>query len=235
MKAGSAPLVAQVVEAMTTNETFLRTRSFDHFRFDHAGDPAGARKPQRSDLDAPPLDGPGAVFRWQCAEGMGAALAGWRIEILATDLSQEVLEKSRRNLQPVRVQRGLPIQMLVKYFKQTGDSGRSTPTFGAMVQHRQLNLLHDFSQLASSTDLLPQRSDLLRSGHQDQHFHRLARIIEPDASRAWAAERDCRSAPMSSSPSRTGVACTAQRCTRDGRPGCRPRRGCAEGRCDGGG
>jgi chemotaxis protein methyltransferase CheR len=30
-----------------------------------------------------------------CLKEMAAALAGWRVEIIATDLSQEVLEKSK--------------------------------------------------------------------------------------------------------------------------------------------
>ncbi|WP_368855526.1 CheR family methyltransferase, partial [Escherichia coli] len=77
---------------------------------------------------------------------MGAALAGWRVEIIATDLSQEVLEKSKAGIySQFEVQRGLPIQLLVKYFKQSGEFWQVNPELRSMVQHRQLNLLHDFS------------------------------------------------------------------------------------------
>ena len=85
-----------------------------------------------------------------CLKEMSAALAGWRVEILATDLSQEVLEKSKAGIySQFEVQRGLPIQMLVKYFKQTGELWQINADIRAMVQHRQLNLLHDFSQLGT--------------------------------------------------------------------------------------
>ncbi|MFP5344459.1 MAG: CheR family methyltransferase, partial [Gammaproteobacteria bacterium] len=69
---------------------------------------------------------------------------------IATDLSQEVLEKAKAGVySQFEVQRGLPIQMLVKYFKQTGETWQVNPELRAMIQHRQLNLLHDFSQLGT--------------------------------------------------------------------------------------
>ena len=77
---------------------------------------------------------------------------GWRIEIIATDLSQAVLEKSRAGIfSQFEVQRGLPIQMLVKYFAQVGELWQFNADIRAMVQHRQLNLLQDFSHLERST------------------------------------------------------------------------------------
>jgi chemotaxis protein methyltransferase CheR len=64
-----------------------------------------------------------------------AELAGWRIEILATDLSQGVLEKSRAGLySQFEVPRGLPIQMLVKYFKQPGEFWQINADIRAMVR-----------------------------------------------------------------------------------------------------
>ena len=47
------------------------------------------------------------------------------------------------------VQRGLPIQLLVKYFTQSGDIWQLNADVRSMVQFRQLNLLQDFSHLGT--------------------------------------------------------------------------------------
>ena len=75
-------------------------------------------------------------------------LAGWRIEIVATDLCNEVLERAKAGLySQFEVQRGLPINLLLKHFTQVGDSWQLAPRLRAMVQFRSLNLLRDFSPL----------------------------------------------------------------------------------------
>src|SRR5690606_8080432 len=79
---------------------------------------------------------------------MGTKLAGWTFDILATDLSNEVLDKARDGIySQFEVQRGLPVQMLIKYFAQAGENWQIRPDIRAMVKFRQLNLLDDFSLL----------------------------------------------------------------------------------------
>jgi chemotaxis protein methyltransferase CheR len=81
---------------------------------------------------------------------MAAKLAGWRIEIVGTDISTEVLEKAKAGLySQFEVQRGLPINMVLKYFTQAGDQWQIAPAIRAMVEYKPLNLIKDFSQLGS--------------------------------------------------------------------------------------
>jgi chemotaxis protein methyltransferase CheR len=186
MKGGSSSIVAQVVEAMTTNETFFFRDKvpFEHFRDTIMPEMLKARASRKS-------------IRIWCAAGstgqepyslamslkeMGAALAGWRVEIIATDLSTEVLEKSKSGVySQFEVQRGLPIQLLVKYFKQNGELWQISPELRAMVQHRQLNLLHDFSQLGSF-DVIFCRNVLIYFDQDTKIsiFGRLAKAMEGD-------------------------------------------------------
>jgi chemotaxis protein methyltransferase CheR len=184
MKSGSAALINQVVEAMTTNETFFFRDKvpFDHLRDTIMPELLRARAARRS-------------LRIWCAAGSTGqepysiamslkemAVAGWRIEILATDLSQEVLEKSKAGIySQFEVQRGLPIQLLVKHFKQIGELWQINPDIRAMVQHRQLNLLHDFSQLGVF-DVIFCRNVLIYFDQETKSriFGRLARVMEGD-------------------------------------------------------
>jgi chemotaxis protein methyltransferase CheR len=193
MKAGSSPLIAQVVEAMTTNETFFFRDKvpFDHFRDSMMPEIMKARANRKS-------------IRIWCAAGstgqepyslamslkeMGAALAGWRVEIMATDLSQEVLEKSKAGIySQFEVQRGLPIQLLVKHFRQNGEFWQISADVRAMVQHRQLNLLHDFSQLGVF-DIIFCRNVLIYFDQDTKIniFGRLAKSMEQDGFLALGA------------------------------------------------
>ncbi|MBH5391677.1 CheR family methyltransferase [Bradyrhizobium diversitatis] len=186
LQAGSRMLITDVVEAMTTNETFFFRDKvpFDHFRDHIMPEIIKARANRRSVRIwcAAGSTGQEPYSLAMCLKEMGAALTGWRVEIIATDLSQEVLEKARAGIySQFEVQRGLPIQMLVKYFKQTGETWQINPELRAMIQHRQLNLLHDFAQFGTF-DVIFCRNVLIYFDQDTKIniFNRLARQIEPD-------------------------------------------------------
>ena len=53
-------------------------------------------------------------------------MAGWNIPITGTDISNEILDQAREGLySQFEVQRGLPIQLLMRYFVQKMKNGRS--------------------------------------------------------------------------------------------------------------
>ncbi len=147
-------LASDVVEAMTTNETFFfRDKTpFAHFRDTMMPALIAARAKERRIriwcAAASTGQEPYSLAMAMKEPELEAALAGYRVEIVATDLSAEVLERARSGMySQFEVQRGLPIHLLVKYFKQTGDSWQIAPELRAMVQFRTLNLLNDFSPL----------------------------------------------------------------------------------------
>ncbi|WP_407157637.1 CheR family methyltransferase [Bradyrhizobium sp. STM 3557] len=186
LKDGNSSLIGQVVEAMTTNETFFFRDKvpFDHFREAIMPELLKARASRKSVRIwcAAGSTGQEPYSLAMCLKEMGAALSGWRVEIIATDLSQEVLEKSKAGLySQFEVQRGLPIQLLVKYFKQVGELWQINSDLRAMVQHRRLNLLHDFSQLGTF-DVIFCRNVLIYFDQETKIniFGRLAKSMEAD-------------------------------------------------------
>jgi chemotaxis protein methyltransferase CheR len=193
MKGGSTSLVTQVVEAMTTNETFFFRDKvpFDHFRDSIMPEILQARAGRKSIRIwcAAGSTGQEPYSLAMCLKEMSAALSGWRVEILATDLSQEVLEKSKAGIySQFEVQRGLPIQMLVKYFTQVGELWQLNADIRAMVQHRQLNLLQDFSHLGTF-DVIFCRNVLIYFDLDTKIgiFERFSRMLEPDGVLALGA------------------------------------------------
>jgi chemotaxis protein methyltransferase CheR len=186
LKGGSTAITAQVVEAMTTNETFFFRDKvpFDHFRESIMPEMIKARANRKSIRIwcAAGSTGQEPYSIAMCLKEKGLALAGWRIEIVGTDLSQEVLEKSKAGIySQFEVQRGLPIQLLVKYFTQTGELWQISPEIRGMVQHRQLNLLQDFSHLGMF-DVIFCRNVLIYFDQDTKIsvFERLAKSLEPD-------------------------------------------------------
>jgi chemotaxis protein methyltransferase CheR len=150
----AAPLTVEVVEAMTTNESFFFRDKvpFEHFRdtIMPALLAARAREKRIRIWCTAAATGQEPYSLAMSLKGIGPALAGWRVEILATDLSNEVLAKAKAGIyNQFEVQRGLPIQSLVKFFAQVGEAWQIAPEIRAMVQFRPLNLLNDFSPLGT--------------------------------------------------------------------------------------
>ena len=157
LKAASAsPLAAEVVEAMTTNETFFFR---DKLPFDHFRDTvlpalivARAREKRIRIWCAACSTGqePYSLAMTLKDSSVSAKLAGFRLDIVATDISGEVLERAKSGIySQFEVQRGLPIQKLVKFFSQTGEAWQIAAEIRAMVQFRTLNLLKDFAALGT--------------------------------------------------------------------------------------
>jgi chemotaxis protein methyltransferase CheR len=186
LKSGSTALLTPVVEAMTTNETFFFRDKlpFEQFRNTILPEILQARASRKSlrIWCAACSTGQEPYSLAICLQEARAALTGWHVEIVATDLSQEVLEKSRAGIySQFEVQRGLPIQMLVKYFTQIGELWQLNADLRAMVHYRQLNLLHDFSQLGTF-DVIFCRNVLIYFDQETKTrmFSRLARVMETD-------------------------------------------------------
>jgi chemotaxis protein methyltransferase CheR len=184
--AGGEPLIVQVVEAMMTHESFFFRDKipFEHFR-DTIMPALLLRRASVKRIRiwcAAASSGQEPYTLAMSLKEMGERIAGWRIEILATDISGEVLEKAKAGIySQFEVQRGLPIQLLVKYFTQVGDMWQIAPAIRAMIQYRRLNLLDELSQLGTY-DVVFCRNVLIYfdQATKSDVLERMAKITEPD-------------------------------------------------------
>ena len=147
-------LVRDVVEAMTTNETFFFRDSKPFEDFEKVILPcmlqARAAVKTLRIWCAAASTGQEPYSLAMILQQHQAQLAGWRIDITATDLSEEVLERARAGwYSQFEVQRGLPIQLLVKYFKQFDERWQLEDRIRAMVTFKRWNLLDNLSPLGA--------------------------------------------------------------------------------------
>jgi chemotaxis protein methyltransferase CheR len=139
------PLHAQVVDALTTNETswFRDVGPFEALRQQILPELFRRRAAERS------------VVIWSAACSSGQEpytvamilrehfpqLANWRVRIIATDLSEEMLARARDGRYgQLEVNRGLPAPLLVKYFRREGAWWRVNEDIRQMVEFRSMNL-----------------------------------------------------------------------------------------------
>ena len=139
-------LITAVVDAMTTNETFFfRDKTpFDQFKAEVLPTMSKTRT------------GPIKVWNAACSTGQEpyslvmmmeeARMQFPRItlDIIATDISQRCLDKAQSGLYTqFEIQRGLPIQLMVKNFEKVDEMWRISSKIRSSVRFKMLNLLDD--------------------------------------------------------------------------------------------
>ncbi|HEY1722853.1 MAG TPA: protein-glutamate O-methyltransferase CheR [Magnetospirillaceae bacterium] len=154
LQRGNEALAAAVTEAMTTNETsfFRDTKPFDMFRKEVLPEILERKAATRSlrIWSAAASTGQESYSLAMLLREEAAKLAGWRIEIVGTDISEAALKQARAGIfSHFEVQRGLPAAMLVKYFEKVDGSWQINSLIRSMVQFRSFNLLDNLSPLGS--------------------------------------------------------------------------------------
>ncbi len=148
------PLIAQVVDAMTTNETsFFR----DHGPFEKFSQvilpallKARADQKRLRIWSAACSTGQEPYSLAMLLREQAELVAGWRVEIVASDVSDRVLARARSGIYSTfEVQRGMPVRLLMKYFEQADSEWRLKPEITGMIDFRKLNLLEDLRGLGS--------------------------------------------------------------------------------------
>lgn len=179
-------LADAVVEAMTTNESFFfRDKTpFELFIKELLPEMLARRAASRT------------IRIWCAAASTGQEpyslamalkenarlVAGWTIDILGTDICTAALEKAKAGIYTqFEVQRGLPIQHLVKYFEKRGDDWQLSADIRDMVRYRKFNLLESFGGLGQF-DIVFCRNVLIYfdSATKADVLGRIARVMPPD-------------------------------------------------------
>jgi chemotaxis protein methyltransferase CheR len=150
----SASFIQNVVDAMTTNETFFfRDRTpFENFRAHILPDLMASRANDRRlrFWCAACSTGQEAYSLAMTLDEEARALRGWRVEILATDLSTTAIETARKgNYSQFEVQRGLSTGQLLRYFHRRDENWRINEHLRASIDFRDFNLLSDYAALGT--------------------------------------------------------------------------------------
>lgn len=152
LRNGDQRLGDAVTEAMTTNETsfFRDKRPFDDFKKIML--PTLAEKRCKSRhlriLCAACSTGQEPYSIAMLLKDEFPELKEWAIEILGVDISEQVLKRAAAGIySQFEIQRGLPIQLLLKHFEQSEQSWRVKEDLRRRVLWKQLNLLESFSNL----------------------------------------------------------------------------------------
>jgi chemotaxis protein methyltransferase CheR len=178
-------LATQVVEALLNNETyFFRDRTpFDLLAKATLPKLIQSRQSRRL-----------RIWSAGCSTGQEAyslamlfaedplRWAGWTIDILGTDVSENAVRRAREGIySQFEVQRGLGINQMIRWFEECDDGWRAVEPLRRMVRFQVQNLLEPPPH-PGQFDIVLCRNVLLylNSERRGQVFDRIAGAMEPD-------------------------------------------------------
>jgi chemotaxis protein methyltransferase CheR len=163
---GSQSLGRQVVDAMTTNETsFYRDiHPFDAMKQQVVPELLKSRQKERT------LN----IWSNACSSGQEVysiamllrehfpELAGWKVRLIASDLSSSILDKARAGIfNQTEVNRGLPMQLMMKYFTRNGLQWQVNPEIRNSVEFLECNLIQAWPNQLPKMDIIFLRNVLI--------------------------------------------------------------------------
>jgi len=160
------PLYAKVIDALTTNETsfFRDTHPFEELRKSII--PEIRDHKAKREL---------AIWSGACASGQELfsiamilsmhfpdMLNSWKLQLLGTDLSDSSLQKARQgSFSQFEVNRGLPAQLLVRYFTQEGKYWQLKRDILDMVNFQKFNIIKPWPPGFPTFDIILMRNILI--------------------------------------------------------------------------
>jgi chemotaxis protein methyltransferase CheR len=109
-------------------------------------------------------------------------ILGWKVRLIASDISRDVLARAREGLYTqLEVNRGLPAQLLVKYFKKVDNGWQLNPEVRRMVEFQEINLAEAWPPLPRM-DIVFMRNVLIYFGVDAKRtiLARVRRILRQD-------------------------------------------------------
>ncbi len=186
-KPGSRELSRQVIDAMTTNESsfFRDLQPFEALKTVIIPELMEKRAKERT------LN----IWSNACSSGQEVysiamllresfpAIAGWKVRLIATDLSTAILKKAQEGIfNQTEVNRGLPMPMLLKYFTKSGLQWQIKEDVRKSIEFREVNLIESWPACLPTMDIVFLRNVLIYFSPETKTaiLNKAHRILRPD-------------------------------------------------------
>ncbi len=186
-KPGSRDLATKVIDAMTTNESsfFRDLQPFEALKTVIIPELMERRSKERT------LN----IWSNACSSGQEVysiammlresfpALAGWKVRLIASDLSTSILKKAQEGIfNQTEVNRGLPMPMLLKHFTKSGLQWQIRDEIRKSIEFREVNLIESWPPTLPTMDIIFLRNVLIYFSPETKTsiLNKAHRILKPD-------------------------------------------------------